>query len=126
MKRIVKFEDIDANGYIDTEWEPEHGVIISNIYQYGEYDGDDSDDNTGFLEFETPVGWRKGWYVGCSDTLILTFEDGSEAKFNDMEHDVETLADKEREINRIIDEIRQLLFGDDYIEEPETDMPDIF
>lgn len=126
MKRIVKFEDIDANGYIDTEWEAEHGVIISNIYQYGEYDGDGGDNN-GFLEFETPVGWRKGWYVGCSDTLILTFEDGSEAKFNDMEHeDVRTRADKEREINRVIDEIRQLLFGDDYIEEPETDMPDIF
>lgn len=125
MKRIIKFEDFDSNDYIDTEWTPEQPVTISNVYQYGEYTGDQGD-RMGFLEFETQVGWRKGWYIGCSDRLCLTFEDGSTAEFKDMQYDVETEADKEREINRVINEITHVLFDDDYIEEPESDMPDIF
>lgn len=125
MKRIVKFEDFDSNDHIDTEWTPEQPVTISNIYQYGEYTGDQGE-HFGFLEFETQVGWRMGWYIGCSDRLCLTFEDGSTAEFKDIQYDVETEADKEREINRVINEIKQVLFDDDYIEEPESDMPDIF
>lgn len=126
MKLIVKIEDIRSDGSVAADVDFEDGVNASEVYYVGEYD-DALYPHYGFIKFVDPSDDnREGWHIGCADSLRITFSDGTDIEFNDMDrqhyHTQEACDDA---INRIMDQIKRILI-DDTFDDPETDMPDIF
>ena len=93
------------------------GIYIDRIYEIGEYDDDD-----GYIKFKKRTDGNNGWYIGCCYGIRFRFEDNSTIDFVDLyQSGVGRNSDK---INEVLEFLRNDVLG--IIDEPETEMPDIF
>lgn len=118
--RIVTLEDLLGNGM------PITSIDISDV-EVEDIRMADNDLVRGQIVFNRGTGVynRDCWFIGCAKGLRVTFEDGTFAEFTNLM--LEEPYGNPDTVNATVEQLKRLVFGnDEIIEEPETDMPDIF
>lgn len=122
--KIVKLEDLYVDGNVRVSFDLDDAEVV-------DIRGSNSEGVNGLIRgviiFNHGVGMlnRDRWFIGCAYGLRVTFDDGTFTEFTNLTIDGR---DGNRDnINATVKQLERLVFGNgEVVEEPESDMPDIF